>query len=160
VDPEIKQTVLRQFTYGLYGVTTHRGNELNAMLANFLVQASFDPPLVVVSVERDSKTLAFIRASQTFGVNVLKTGQREFAGLLGKASKRNPTLDKLANVRFHLSAEGNPIFDDALGFVECRVLSETPAGDSVVIVGEVVDAQLRGEGEALTLKETGFKHAG
>src|SRR5919201_6233231 len=129
MDPEVKKTVLRQVTYGLYAVTSHRGSEVNAMLANFLSQASFEPPLVMVSVESDSKTLAFIRASQTFGVNVLKSGQRDLAGVLGKASKRNPTLDKLATTRYHFSENGNPVLEDALGFFECRVVSETPAGD-------------------------------
>ncbi len=160
MEAENKKTVLRQLTYGMYAVTTHRGEELNAMLANFLSQASFDPPLVMVSVEKDSRTLEFIRASGNFGVTVLKTGQRELAGLLGKASKRNPTLDKLASIQHHLSANGNPILDEGIGFFECRVTSEMPAGDSVIVLGEVIDAQLLGEGEPLTMKETGFRHAG
>lgn len=160
MDAEAKKIVLRQIPYGLYAVTTHRGEEVNGMLANFLSQCSFDPPLVMVSVENDSRTLAFIREARNFGVNLLNAGQRELAGGLGKATKRNPGLDKLASVIYHVSALGNPILDDALGFFECRVLSETPAGDSVVFIGEVIDAQSLNQGEVLTMKEAGFKHAG
>ena len=160
MDPEAKKTVLRQIPYGLYAVTTHRGDEVNGMLANFLSQCSFDPPLVMLSVENDSKTLAFIREGRNFGVNLLNAGQRELAGGLSKSTKRNPGLDKLASVDFHASELGNPILDQAVGFFECQVLSETPAGDSVVFIAELTDAQILNQGEVLTMKEAGFKHAG
>jgi flavin reductase (DIM6/NTAB) family NADH-FMN oxidoreductase RutF len=153
--------VLRLFTYGIYVVSAHSGQDDNAFVANWLSQCSFDPPLIMVSIQTRSRTLAMIRASGFFAVHVLATGQREFAGMLGKSSRSN--MHKLKNVRWHPSAvTGCPILDDTLGYVECRVESELPAADSVIMLGEVINAEMLGEEEfvPLTMKETGFKHAG
>ena len=55
MDPNTKKLALRQFTYGLYAVTCIEGNEVNAFTANWLTQISFEPPLVAVSIENNSK---------------------------------------------------------------------------------------------------------
>jgi len=146
LDVQAKKEVLRLFTYGLYVVSAHHHGVNNAFLANWLSQCSFDPPLVMVSIKENSRTLTMIRASGFFAVHVLASGQREFAGMLGKSSRRNP--DKLKNVRWHPSPlTGCPILEDTLGYVECRVAGDLPAGDSTIVVGEVISAQLLSDGE-------------
>ena len=157
---QAKRSVLRLFTYGMYAVTAHHENRNGVFLANWLSQCSFEPPMLMLAVERDSSTLEWMRASGLFAVHVLATGQREFAGMLGKSSRTNPR--KLDAVRWQASARTqNPILQDTLGYVECRLTSETPAGDSVVLVGAVIEAQLFNTDLApLTMQETGFKHFG
>ena len=153
-----KRTVLRQLTYGLYVVTVAAGDERGAFTANWLSQASFDPPLVMVSVERDSHSLPLIRQAGRFAVNVLETGQRELAGHFGKKARH--VGDKLAGIPHHQSPSGQPILDQALGYVVCAVSGELDAGDSVIVLGEVVEARVLREGEPLTMREAGFRHAG
>ncbi len=161
MDPRIKKQVLRLFTYGMYAVTAHADSGDGVFLANWLSQCSFDPPLLMLSIERDSHTLSLIRASGLFAVHVLATGQRELAGMLGKSSRSQP--NKLSKVHWHPSpVTGCPILEDTLGYVECRVRGELPSGDSIIVVGEVIVAQIQSEGELspLTMQETGFKHYG
>jgi flavin reductase (DIM6/NTAB) family NADH-FMN oxidoreductase RutF len=158
MDQAIKKHVLRLFTYGLYAVSVADGGEVNAFTANWLSQASFDPPMLMVSVENDSKSLSMIQRSQHFAVNIYERGQRDLAGALGKTAFKVP--DKLKGVAYDLSETGCPLLHDALGWVECRVTGSVPAGDSTVFVAEVIDVGLRREGEALTMKEAGFRHAG
>ncbi len=161
MDALTKKQVLRLFTYGMYAVSAHAGSANGVFLANWLSQCSFDPPLIMVSIENESHTLPLIRASGLFAVHVLASGQREFAGMLGKSFRSQP--NKLKKVRWHPSAvTGCPILEDTLGYVECRVKGELPAGDSTIVVGEVIQAQMQSEAELtpLTLQETGFKHFG
>lgn len=158
MDEAIKKQVLRLFSYGLYAVSVAGGGEVNAFTANWLSQASFDPPMLMVSVENDSKSLGMIQRSQHFAVNVYESGQRDLAGALGKTALKVP--DKLKGLAYDLSEHGCPLLHDALGWVECHVTGSLPAGDSTVIVAEVIDVGLRREGEALTMKEAGFRHAG
>ena len=47
-----------------------------------------------------------------------------------------------------------------VGYLECRVAGELPAGDHTVFVGEIVEAGALREGEALTMRETGFRYSG
>src|SRR2546426_777114 len=56
MDEAAKKTVLRSFPYGLYAVTVAHGGEEHGMTANWVTQASFEPPMVVVAVENTSKT--------------------------------------------------------------------------------------------------------
>jgi flavin reductase (DIM6/NTAB) family NADH-FMN oxidoreductase RutF len=158
MDPNLKKQVLRTFTYGLYAVSCANEGEVNVFTANWLTQVSFDPPLLAVSVENNSKSLPMILRSRKFTVNVLRSGDRELAGKLGKSALQHP--DKLANITFHPGPNGCPILEDALDWVACEVIHTVEAGDSTLIVAEVVDVGILSEGQPLTMAEAGFRHAG
>ena len=129
------------------------------MTANWLVQASFEPPMLALAVEADSHTCQVIRASGAFAVSVYESGQRELAGGLGRTFARHP--EKLGTLNWNPGpATGSPVLEAALGWVECRVTSSLPAGDHILFVGEVVEAGQNREGPPLTLKEAGFKYSG
>ena len=100
MDPNIKRQVLRTFTYGLYVVSCADEGEINAFTANWLSQASFDPPLLMISVENASKSLPMILRSRVFTVNVLRSGSRALAGKLGKSAVRDP--GKLAGIEYEI----------------------------------------------------------
>jgi flavin reductase (DIM6/NTAB) family NADH-FMN oxidoreductase RutF len=85
MDPAIKKKTLRLFTYGLYVVTTRTGDDTGAFTANWVVQASFEPPMLAVAMEQDAHSLGVVRAAGSFAVNVLESGQRELAGQFGRA---------------------------------------------------------------------------
>ena len=158
MDLNLKKQVLRTFTYGLYAVSCAEEGEVNIFTANWLTQVSFDPPLIAVSVENVTKSLPMILRSRKFTVNVLRSGARELAAKLGKSALRQP--DKLAGIGYDIGANGCPILHDALAWVACSVRHTVEAGDSTLIVADVVDVGMLGEGQALTMAETGFRHAG
>lgn len=158
MDEAVKKSVLRLFTYGLYVVTVRDGDLVNAFTANWLTQVSFEPPLVAVSVENDSASLPLIRSSGEFAVCVLEAGQRGLAGQLGKSLARAP--DKLDGVEIVSAPGGFPVLGESLGAVVCRVRGELPAGDSTLVLGEVVEAVQQRAGEPLSMRAAGFRHAG
>ena len=158
MDESAKKEALRLFTYGLYAVTCGADGKRNAFTANWLAQVSFDPPLVVVSVENASVSLPVIRASGRFAVNVYGAEQRDLAGQLGKSYSKHP--EKLEDLHWDVGETGCPVLLDTLGYVECEVESETPAGDSTLVLGRVVGARVLRKDEPLTMLAAGFKHAG
>jgi flavin reductase (DIM6/NTAB) family NADH-FMN oxidoreductase RutF len=158
MDLNLKKQVLRTFTYGLYAVSCADEGEVNIFTANWLTQVSFDPPLVAVSVENVTKSLPMILRSRKFTINILRSGERELAGKLGKSALQHP--DKLANIGFDIGENGCPILHDALAWVACVIRHTVEAGDSTLIVAEVVDVGMLGEGKPLTMAEAGFRHAG
>lgn len=160
LDQQAKKAVLRQFTYGLYAITAAHGGDRGIFTANWLSQVSFEPPLVALSVEKESATLPLIRASGRFGICPLKEGQRELAGNLGRPRVRAGDKFAVYDLPSHESPAGVPVLDDALGYVICKVLDEVDAGDSVVLIAAVVEAKVLGEGDPLTMRAAGFRHAG
>src|SRR2546422_11755658 len=79
-----KETVLSHFTYGLYAVTVKREGDEHGITANWVSQASFDPPMVVVAVESTSKMIEMIRDAHHFAISVFHEGQRDLAEKLGR----------------------------------------------------------------------------
>jgi flavin reductase (DIM6/NTAB) family NADH-FMN oxidoreductase RutF len=159
MDEAAKRTVLRKFTYGLYAITVRDGEHRNAFTANWVSQVSFEPPMVMVSVENDGESIKLIQASGRFAVSAFQAGQRELAGALGRKSRNAP--NKLDGVATTDSPGGLPILQDALGWLECRVAGKLPAGDHTLYLAEVVEAGVvHEEAEGLTMKETGFRYFG
>lgn len=158
MDANLKKAVLRMFSYGLFAVTSRHDDEVSAMTANWVMQTSFEPPMLTLAVEQDSHTRQVIEASALFVVNIYESGQRELAGRLGKTWGKHP--GKFSEIPNRPSPSGLPILEETLGWVECRVVSRVPSGDHVLFIAEVVDIGLNREGTPLTLKETGFRYAG
>ncbi len=158
MNEQAKKEALRLFTYGLYAISSGDEAEKNAFTANWLSQVSFDPPLVALSIERTSASLPIIRRTKRFVINVFGEEQRQLAGQLGKSLVKHP--DKLEGVAFGATPDGSPILPETLAWVACEVESETSAGDSILLLARVVDAGVLRQGESLTMRAAGFKHAG
>ena len=158
MDTAAKKAVLRLFPYGLYAVTVRDGAEVNAFTANWLTQVAFEPPMIAVAVENDGHSIGLLRRSGVFAVSVFASGQRDLAGQLGRSFARNPR--KLDGVAHRPAANGCPVLADALGWLECRVTGELPAGDHTVFVAAITEAGILREGAALTMAETGFRYSG
>ena len=155
-----KETVLRHFTYGLYAVTVKREGDEHGITANWVTQASFDPPMVVVAVESRSKIIELIRDAHHFAINVFHEGQRDLAEKLGRAGAG--ASQKLKGIKTKPApASGAPVLADALGWVECRVVATLPSGDHTLVLGEVVDAGVEHDGvQPLTLRGAGLTYSG
>ena len=155
-----KQTVLRLFTCGLYALTVKREGDEHGITANWVSQASFDPPMVVLAVESTSKMIEMIRDAHHFAISVFHEGQRDLADKLGRGSAgASPKLKGIKTKPGPIS--GAPVLTEALGWVECRVVATLPAGDHTLVLGEVMSAGVENEnGVALTLQEAGFKYSG
>lgn len=158
MDAAAKKNLLRRLPFGLYAVTVAADGEVNAFTANWLTQAAFEPPMISLAVENDGHSLGMIRRSGVFTVNLLGTDQREVAGQLGRAHARNPR--KLDGVAHHPGPNGCPIIASALGWLDCRVTGELPAGDHTLFVAEITDAGILRDGDVLTMAEAGFRYSG
>jgi len=185
MDLAAKKAVLRLCTYGLYVVTCEHRGKRNAFTANWLTQVSFEPPMLALSVERDAASLPLIRGSGMFAVCVLDREQRALAATLGRSLHRSPA--KLEGIRWldpeqpgpavggsppvpdaagdsvtdrSHAADRVPVLADCLGYLRCRVATETAAGDSVLLMATVFDARLLSAGQPLTMQEAGFRHSG
>jgi flavin reductase (DIM6/NTAB) family NADH-FMN oxidoreductase RutF len=159
MDEATRKQVLRLFTYGLYALTAREGDAASAMTVNWATQVSFDPPLVAVSIERESRTGAMALRTGQCALCVFSAEQRELAGLLGRHSAKVP--EKFAGVAWEPApVTGCPILAGTLGTIECRITSQMEAGDSVLAIAEVIAAHATGDGEPLTMRAAGFRHAG
>ena len=160
MDPAQKKLALRAINYGLSILTAVEGDRYGAGGVNWLTQASFEPPLVVVGVKADSDSHAIIGRTGAFAVNVLADDQLD----IGKAFFRTTKVEDgmLNGYRFEPGPEtGAPLLLDTPWWFECRVTDTVARGDHTVFVAEVVNAGVRGEGATpLLLRSTGMNYGG
>lgn len=158
MNDDAKKKVLHWFPYGLYAIGVRQGDERNAFTANWVTQASFEPPLVAVAVENDGKSVGMMRDSGVFSVNVYGDDQRTASARLARPAARAP--EKIQEFRYTNGVTGAPVLAETLGYVECRVRETVPAGDHTLFLGEIVEAGVFREGEPLTIRGAGFTYAG
>lgn len=103
------------------------------MCAISFCSVSLDPPLILVCLDKGSRTLPILESAGAFVVNFLGAEHRELAAVF--ASKAD---DKFHGVRWHHGAETDqPVLDDAIGHFECSVWRVVEAGDHQVVIGLV-----------------------
>lgn len=158
MDPVAKKKALELVTYGLYVIGTQRGEQKHAVMVNWLTQASFDPPLVVLALMKGAVSTEMVTASGDFSVNIPAADQLEFARSFIK--RRPHEGNRLGDYEFYTQTTGCPIFKDALAFVECKVVGTADHGDHLIVVAEVVDAGVHRDGDPLVLRGTKMHYAG
>ena len=158
MDEAAKKTALRLIPYGLFVVGTKDGDKVTAFAANWLTQASFAPPLVVMGAKAGTSSTEMVEKSGLFCVNVIETGGTALASKF--FAHVEPEGNKLGDVEFSLSPNGCPVLKDALAYFECQLREKVVLGDHTIFVGEVVEAGVQREGAPMTLAETGFNYGG
>jgi flavin reductase (DIM6/NTAB) family NADH-FMN oxidoreductase RutF len=153
-DEALKVTEL--FPYGIYVVAVSAGEQVAAIIATWVTQVSFVPPLVAVAVEKEGSFLGQITAARQFSLSLLPEDGIETA----KHVLKNGPL-------FPLETEGLPFVNgenapprpaEAHSTINCRVRETYPAGDHIIVLGEITGAKAQGSGRVLTLLDTGWKY--
>ncbi len=142
MDPNAKKTALRMIPYGLYVLTAENGRgEVAAATVNWVTQASFEPPLVVVGIKADSNAHALVQETRAFALNVLGKGQQALAFTFFKPVTKEG--DRISGEPYERGTTGAPLLLNVPAAVECKVTEMIARGDHSVVVGEVVNAVLR-----------------
>jgi flavin reductase len=107
------------------------------MTANAVTSVSLEPMLLLVSIRRGARWLDAARSSGRFAVNVLAAHHEGLARWCADRARHNrPDVVTRQGTRVS-PRSGLLLLDEALLAVECSVHSECPAGDHVVMFGEV-----------------------
>jgi len=122
------------FPTGVAIVTTlDEDGEPKGLTTNAICSVSADPPMLLVCVDRTSRTLAALRHARRFVVNFMSDGCADLCALF--ASKAD---DKFAAVAWEPGLGGVPcLVEQALAIAECRTEQELEAGDHLILTGVV-----------------------
>jgi flavin reductase (DIM6/NTAB) family NADH-FMN oxidoreductase RutF len=135
------------FATGVTVITVDQDGEVHGMTANAFTAVSLDPVLVLVCVDHRARTHAHLHARKRFGVNVLRRDQQTISDYYARAAETHEHPE-VSGARFNRTAQGTPVLEGALAYLECRLHSTQPAGDHTIFIAEVEQVVVRG-GEPL-----------
>ena len=141
---------LHNLSYGLYVVSSGKGDRLNGQIANTVIQVTSEPPAVAVCINKKNLTHEFITESKAFTTSMLsRDTPLSFIGHFGFKSGRD--VDKLKDVNYKLGETKAPIvLDHSLAYLEARVVNQADVGTHTIFIGDVVGAEVLKEGEPMT----------
>jgi flavin reductase (DIM6/NTAB) family NADH-FMN oxidoreductase RutF len=146
--------LFRRLTAGVYVVGVADGERRNAFTAAWLMQVSFDPLLLALSVNPGHASFPLLVGGGGFAVSVLSRDQLDLARHFGTRSGRE--TDKLAGVSWRAGRTGAPILAGAVAYLECRLTGRIPAGDHEIVIARPVAGEiLLPDAIPLTYADTG-----
>ena len=154
--PKRIEEILRQYPLAVSVVTVGRGGAENALTVSWASPVSFDPPHLMIAVDRLHHSVSFLRSTRNFALNLLRAEDRRLAGHFARQSMLGE--DKLEGLRTREATTGAAVFDDALAWFDCEMVDALEVGDHVVFIGRVVDADVGRDGAPLLTTDAGVAY--
>jgi flavin reductase (DIM6/NTAB) family NADH-FMN oxidoreductase RutF len=131
--------LMRRFPAPVAVVTTAVDDEHYGLTVGSLVSVSLEPPLVAISIGRESSSHEPIRRAGRFAVSLLSAEQESVAQHFARSGIPPIALWTGVDVR---DGEYGPLVEGALAWLECTTWAEYPAGDHTLFLGEVEHGEL------------------
>ncbi len=147
---ELDREVFNDLSYGLYVLTSHDKDRLNGQIVNSVIQVTYNPVRVAVTVNKKNLTHSYILQSRAFAISVLDHSTPiSFFNLFGFMSGRD--VDKLSKVRFKPGMTGCPVVEEnALSAMEALVFKEIDLGTHTIFIGNATASEIFRQGQPLS----------
>lgn len=116
-------------------VTVEVGGNAAGLTVDSLVSLSADPPLVGIALGRHAALHELLREAGSFAISILASEQEHLAQHFARGV---PPIAHWTGIDTTSGELGAPLLDGALGWIECRLISEHEVGDHTLFVGEAM----------------------
>ena len=140
---------MRRFPAPVAVVTTVLEGERFGLTVGSLVSLSLNPPLVGISIGKDSSSHEPIRRAGGWAVSLLAGSQADVAQHFARSGIPPVALWIGIDVR---DGRRGPFVEGALGWLECETVSEHDVGDHTIFVGAVESIELGTAGAGLVYR--------
>ena len=143
--------LFKQLTHGVYVIAVSDGIHHNAFTAAWVMQVSFDPPLLAISINPEHYSYSLLQEGGVCTVNVLGQDQARIAEHFGRSHQK----DKMAGFAWQQGLSTAPVLADSLAYFDCQVSHYTDAGDHKIVVCDVIAGAILNKGRPLLYEQTG-----
>jgi flavin reductase (DIM6/NTAB) family NADH-FMN oxidoreductase RutF/rubredoxin len=141
---------LHKLSYGLYVISSIKGEKKNGQIANALFQVTAQPSTIAASINKQNLTHEYISTSKVFSVSILsKNTPMPFIGTFGFKSGRD--IDKFQNIHYKIGTTKAPIvLDNALAYIEAQMINKIDIGTHTIFIGKVQDCDVLSNDPVMT----------
>lgn len=115
---------------------------------------SLDPPLILFSIRRASRSLAALSRARGYAVNILRSDQVDLSGRFAQHDG-----DRWEGVAYERGIHDAPLIGRALMTLECKAEQEYDGGDHVIFLGRLLRVGTPDQGEPLLFFRGRYHHA-
>ncbi|MCX7106608.1 MAG: flavin reductase family protein [Methylococcales bacterium] len=144
------EALSKQISHGGYVIGVTDGTYQNAFTAAWVMQVSFNPLLLAISINPEHYSYQLLQAGGVCTVNVLGQEQYAIADHFGHSDK-----DKMMGFQWQTDKTGAPILSESLAYFDCEVSHYSDAGDHKIAICKVISAARLKEGHPLLYGQTG-----
>lgn len=155
VEPEVLRETMRNWTSGVTLVTARSGDEIHGMTVSSFTSLSLTPPLVMVSLEKNTRTHGYVSRSGVFGVTIFSWDQEEISTRF--AISQTETGYRFKGLKTFSLVTGSPFPEEAMAYIDCRVVAAHEAGTHTIYYGEVVATKNGDKNEPLVYFNQGYR---
>lgn len=129
-------------SYGLYIVSSGNKDKGNGFISNSVFQVTANPPQFASCCNKDNYTAELIKETGYFGLTILhQEASADIIGTFGYKSGRD--INKLEGKQLLYGESGVPIIlNDAVSYMELRVVNTFDVGTHLVFIGELINSQM------------------
>ena len=140
----MKETILKNMayiTYGIYVLTTRFEDSINGMIASWVSQVSYEPPLFMVAIHPNRYSHELLTRSGYFALHIISREQKDLLTLFKGPGHK----EKFKSISWENGMTGCPILADCIGCMECHVTQSLAPGNHTLFIAEVVNAIFKAE---------------
>ncbi len=134
---------LGRVTSGIYIVTIGAGESATGMLASWVQQAGFEPPMISLAVKQGRPLSDRLEGGEPFVVNIVGEGQTKFLKHFGKGFE--PGEPAFEGLQLAETAVGVPALAEAVATLECRVSTAVDSSDHRILIAHVIGGTLQSD---------------
>lgn len=153
--PEDLRMIMRQWATSVALVTAHEKGIDHGMTVSSFTSVSLEPPLVLVSLERSSRTQAMVAGSQRLAVCFLSIEQEALSRRF--AERRSKNHNRFDGVEVLRTPAGLAVPIGCLAYLDCQVLEAYPAGTHVLYLARIDSGEELAIGEPLIYHQQSYR---
>jgi flavin reductase (DIM6/NTAB) family NADH-FMN oxidoreductase RutF len=155
LDPEQLRLAMRAWTSGVAIVTTSHAGEQHGMTVSSFTSIALEPPLIIISLQTNSRTHNLIVQAKAFAVTILAEGQQNISDLF--AGRLADPDDRLEGIETETLVTGAPFVKGGLAYLDCRVTQAITVGTNMLFLAEVVAARGNGTEKPLVYHDRKYR---
>lgn len=138
IDSESLKKTMRTWVSGVTVVTAQDDSRRAGVTASSFTSISVEPPLILISLQSFSETFKLLEQTRVFAVSVLAQDQAHLSAQFAGYTQLPEGADKFHNVELMTAETGTPIIRNAVAWLDCHLAAIYEAGNSRIVVGEVI----------------------
>ena len=149
--------ILGRVPSGIFILTVRHGAQETGMLASWVMQAGFEPPMVTLAVKQGRYVADWLDAGAAFVLNVVAEDDSQLLKHFGRGFE--PGQSAFDGVAVSRTERGTPVLDAAIGHLECVATGHVDSTDHRVFLARVESGALAHDAPPMVhIRKSGLRY--